>query len=334
MAIVTLSSGKSFQTSSDSTILDSATQSHISLPYSCKTGRCSTCKCKVISGETEALVAELGLTELEKSEGWILSCTRTATTDVVLELEDLGGVVLPEARTQVCRISSLDKLAPDVIRVVLRLPPKTIFNFISGQYINVIGPGGIRRSYSLANAPRLDNTLELHIRALENGVMSQYWFSQAAVNDLLRLYGPQGTFFLRNVTGRDLIFLATGTGIAPVKAMLEALPNLSADQQPKSVTVIWGARHTQDLYLDIADMLGIENYIPVLSRPEPTWQGAQGYVQDVLLRHMFDLRNCAVYACGSDAMIHSAKSTLTSAGLPGQYFFSDAFVCSSTAIAT
>ena len=330
MPYVHLSSGKNFEATNDISLLEAATKSGVSLPYSCKTGRCSSCKCRVLRGETKALVAELGLTEMEKAEGWILSCARTAATDLVLEVEDLGDVLLPEARTLACRISSLDKLAPDVIKVILRLPPNTIFNFIPGQYIDVIGPGGIRRSYSLANAPKAGNSLELHIREVENGAMSQYWFNQSAVNDLLRLYGPQGTFFLRNIAKRDLIFLATGTGFAPVKAMLEALPSLAADQQPASITVMWGARHEHDLYFDVAGLPGIQKYIPVLSRAEATWKGERGYIQDALLRHIFDLRNGAVYACGSDAMIHSAKSTLTAAGLPSQHFYSDAFVCSST----
>lgn len=330
MAVVKLTSGKNFESTQGVSILDAATQGKITIPYSCKTGRCSTCKCRVVAGETKALVAELGLTEIEKAEGWILSCARAATTDVVLEVEDLGDVLLPEARTQVCRISSLDKLAPDVIKVVLRMPPSVALNFIPGQYIDVIGPGGIRRSYSLANAPKVDNTLELHIRAVEKGAMSQYWFNQSAVNDLLRLHGPQGTFFLRNITKRDLIFLATGTGAAPVKAMLEALPSFPASQQPQSITIIWGARYEHDLYFDFASLPGIKKYIPVLSRAEATWQGERGYVQDALLRYISDLHNGVVYACGSDAMIHSAKSTLIAAGLPSQHFYSDAFVCSST----
>lgn len=330
MAVVRLTSGKSFESAQGLSILDAAAQGKITIPYSCKTGRCSTCKCKVVTGETKAFITELGLNDIEKAEGWILSCARTATTDLVLEVEDLGGVLLPEARTLACRISCLKKLAADVIKVVLRLPPGVALNFIPGQYIDVIGPGGIRRSYSLANAPKADNTLELHIRAVEKGTMSQYWFNQAALNDLLRLNGPQGTFFLRNISKRDLIFLATGTGLAPVKAMLEILPGLGSDQQPVSITLVWGARYEHDLYFDVASLPGIKKYIPVLSRAESTWEGERGYVQDVLLRHISDLHNVVVYACGSDAMIHSAKSTLIAAGLPSQHFYSDAFVCSST----
>jgi CDP-4-dehydro-6-deoxyglucose reductase len=330
MPYVHLNSGKIFEAANDISLLEAATMSGVSLPYSCKTGRCSSCKCRVLSGKTKALVSELGLTEKEKSEGWILSCVRSVETEVVLDVEDLGDVLLPEARTLACRISRLDKLAPDVIKVILRLPPNAIFNFIPGQYIDIIGTSGIRRSYSLANAPKAENTLELHIRAVKNGEMSEYWFNQSAVNDLLRLYGPQGTFFLRNIAKRDLIFLATGTGLAPVKAMLESLPSLPADQQPASITLVWGARHECDLYFDVATLTNIQKYIPVLSQAETAWQGERGYIQDALLRRMPDLRNGVVYACGSYSMIHSAKSTLTAAGLYSQHFYSDAFVCSST----
>ena len=328
MALVTLTSDKVFESAQGVSILDSAAQAQIIFPYGCRTGRCGTCKCRVVAGETKELVAELGLSAMEKADRWILSCARTAISDLLLEAEDLGGVLLPEARTLACRILSLEDLAPDVIRVVLRLPPSVALDFIPGQYINVIGPNGLRRSYSLANAPKEDNTLELHIRAVKKGVMSQYWFNQSAVNDLLRLHGPQGTFFLRNIVQRDLIFLATGTGIAPVKAMLEALPSLPADQQPRSVTVVWGARYEHDLYLELSALPGIQRYIPVLSRAKATWHGERGYVQEALLRHMTYLHNCVVYACGSGEMIQSARFRLTAAGLPSQYFYSDAFVCS------
>lgn len=330
MVTVTLASGRSFKSSRDMSILDAAAQENVIIPYSCKTGRCSTCKCKVVHGNTKALVTELGLSEEEKADGWILSCVRTAMTDLVIEAEDLGSFILPEAKTHPCRISSLEMLAEDVIKVVLRFPPNVVFNFIPGQYIDVIGPGGTRRSYSIANAPKADNTLELHIRAVVKGTMSHYWFNEAKVNHLLRMRGPLGTFFWRGNAQRNVIFMATGTGIAPIKAMLEEISSLAADHVPKSVTVLWGARHQCDLYFDVAGMLGVQNYLPVLSQARDDWNGQRGYVQDALLRQMPDLTNSEVYACGSNSMIQSAKSALTAVGLPAQRFFSDAFVCSST----
>lgn len=330
MPEITLSTGARFTSAAGASILDASTKAHVSLPYSCRTGRCSTCKCKVISGNTSALQQEIGLTAEEKAEGWILSCVRAAESDVVLEVEDLGGAVLAPAKTFPCRISSIERLAPDVVRVHLRLPPTAEFSFIPGQYVDVIGPGGIRRSYSLANASFAEKSLELHIRAVDGGAMSDYWFNQAKSNDLLRLNGPLGTFFLRNHAGVDLIFLATGTGIAPVKAILESLSDLPAEQRPKSVTVYWGARVLSDLYMDVASIPGAERFVPVLSRAGDDWVGAQGHIQDVLLNEGPDLSNAAVYACGSDAMIHGARKALVDAGLPSQRFYSDAFVCSAT----
>lgn len=311
-------------------IIDGALRDGITLAYSCRTGRCSTCKCKVISGSSTPLSAELGLTEAEKSEGWILSCVRSATSDMVLEVEDLGGVNPPTPKTVPCRIQELNRLADDVMQVRLRLPPTADLTYLPGQYIDVIGPAGIRRSYSLANAQASDKHLELHIRAVPGGAMSEYWFQHAKVNDLLRLNGPLGTFFLRQIAGLDLIFLATGTGIAPVKSMLEGMSALSADQQPRSVTVYWGGRKPQDLYCDVAAFSGSARFVPVLSQADAPWTGARGYVQQQLINDMPDLSQAVVYACGSDAMIQSAKTLLESAGLPTHRFHSDAFVCSAS----
>lgn len=328
MAIAKLAGGREFDAAEGTSLLDAALAAGIVLPYSCRTGRCSTCKAKVRSGTTHALIGESGLTPAEADEGWILTCARSAASDVVLEAEDLAGVALPTPRTLPCRIAQLEHLAPDVLRVVLRFPPTADFAFIAGQYVDLIGPTGTRRSYSLANASFAAKTLELHIRAVEGGAMSAYWFGQAKVNDLLRLYGPLGTFFLRDMADKDLIFLATGTGIAPIKAMLEAMEHLPADQRPRSTTVFWGARRPHDLYLDVAGLPGNHTYVPVLSRPDETWSGATGYVQDAVLALDRPLAQAAVYACGSDTMIRSAKEVLTRHGLSSDRFYSDAFVSS------
>lgn len=329
MPKITLTSGVTFVGSTDRSLLDAASQAGVFFPYSCKTGRCSTCKCKVLDGKTHALHPETGLTEQEKEAGWILGCVRTAETDVTIEADDLGGVVLPAVKTLPCRISHLERLAPDVMQVKLRLPPTAEFGFIPGQYVDVIGPHGIRRSYSLANASFADKVLELHIRAVDGGAMSEYWFTQAKVNDLLRLNGPLGTFFLRETGGIDVVFLATGTGIAPVKAMLESVVDRPADQTPKSITVLWGGRVPDDLYFDVAALRGQHTFVPVLSRAEANWAGQRGHVQNALLAMCTDLSHAAVYACGSDAMIHSAKQQLMQNGLSEKRFYSDAFVCSS-----
>jgi CDP-4-dehydro-6-deoxyglucose reductase, E3 len=326
MYTVTLTGGTKFSSESGVSILDSASRSKVALPYSCKTGRCSSCKCRVLSGVTHALQSEVGLTESEKVDGWVLSCVRSAESDVTLELDDLSAWCIPSAKTLPCRIDSMQLLASDVLEIKLRLPPNSNFIFIPGQYIDVIGPGGVRRSYSLAGASSENSILELHIRAVAGGAMSQYWFNQARLNDLLRLNGPLGTFFLRETVGHDLIFLATGTGIAPVKAILESMKRLPLSEQPLSVTVFWGGRQQRDLYLDPSDFSSLIDYVPVQSRPSADWKGASGYVQDVLLASRPNLSRATVYACGSDAMIQGSRQALIAAGLKPSRFYSDAFV--------
>jgi CDP-4-dehydro-6-deoxyglucose reductase, E3 len=326
MPIARTTSGKQFDVADGESLLDAALRAHVTLAYSCRTGRCSTCKGKANSGSTVALHDELGLTPEERQAGWILTCVRSATSDVDLEVEDLGNVQLPDPRTLPCRIQALEKVTPDVLKVLLRMPPNSRFDFQAGQYIEVIGPGGMRRSYSIANAPGTQDPLELHIRHFDGGQMSRYWFEQAKANDLLRLHGPLGTFFLRETQGLHLVFLATGTGIAPVKSMLERLAR--HHEKPASITVYWGNRVAADHYWDAALPQAGQRYVPVLSRAGDEWAGARGHVQDVMLQTPHDWARTRVYACGYDAMIHSARDQLVAAGLAERHFHSDAFVCS------
>ncbi len=330
MYAITTSNGRTFAGRPDESLLDAALRQGVVLDYSCRSGRCSSCKGRVRSGDTVAMQAETGLSSEEKAHGFVLTCVRRALGPVELEIDDLGDIVLPEPKTLPCRIQSIEHLAPDVVRVTLRLPPTSALDFLPGQYIEVIGAEGMRRSYSVANAPRADKQIELHIREVPDGAMSRYWFQQATVNDLLRLRGPLGTFFLRSHAGKDLVLLATGTGIAPVKAILEGLSTAQADAQPRSVTVYWGGRHPEDLYWRPSALpdLPAFKFVPVLSRAGDEWLGARGHVQDAMLHDHAYLAETLVYACGSDAMIHSARDQLHAAGLPDRHFHSDAFVCS------
>lgn len=327
MHTITTTNGRSFEGRPDESLLDAALRHGIVLDYSCRTGRCSSCKGRVRSGATLAVHDEIGLSADEKASGFILTCVRQARGPVELEIDDLGDVVLPQAKTLPCRIQSIEPVSHDVVRVVLRLPPTSALDFLPGQYIDVIGAEGLRRSYSIANAPRQDKQIELHIREVPDGAMSRYWFHEAKVNDLLRMRGPLGTFFLRRQAGKDLVLLATGTGIAPVKAILEGLAGVSAETQPRSVSVYWGGRHRDDLYWQPPELPDLR-FVHVLSRATHDWAGDRGYVQDAMLRDHVYLADTLVYACGSDAMIHSARAQLHAAGLPHQQFHSDAFVCS------
>ena len=272
------------------------------------------------------MVDELGLTREEKAQGFILSCVRSATSDLLIEVEDLGGTVIPDVKILPARISRIEKLGTDILEVRLRFPSHTHFSFLAGQYVEVMGPSGLKRSYSLANAPMPDNQIQLHIRSVQNGVMSDFWFKYAKVSDLVRINGPLGSFFTRPLAGLHLVFLATGTGVAPIKAMLEQLAAAKVVDKPLSATLYWGGRKPQDLYSNPIQWLPELRYVPVLSRAPAYWTNKRGYVQNALLSDAPDLKMTVVYACGSDAMIQSAKAELTQAGLPEKRFYSDSFV--------
>jgi CDP-4-dehydro-6-deoxyglucose reductase len=325
MVLVTTTSGISFPQLEQDTILSAAEKSGIVLGYSCRNGRCSTCKFKVISGDTIPLVDEIGLSQKEKDSGWILSCARSATSNLEIEIDDLGDLILPKPTLFPCRINSIDKASKHVVRVCLRLPPTSRFNILPGQYVDIIGPAGVRRSYSVANHIN-DNILEFHIGEVDSGYLSDYWFGKAKINDLLRLNGPLGTFFLRSIKEQDVVFLATGTGVAPIKAMLESIKLLAPEDLPKSLTVFWGGRTLDDLYFDPSAGHKLLRYVPVLSRSTADWEGQQGYVQDAFLNENPELSNFVVYACGSDKMIRSSREILVKSGLSEKKFFSDAFL--------
>lgn len=327
---VFITSGRSFDAFDHETILEAASRQGLSLPHSCLTGRCNTCKSRIHSGVTSPLHPETGLSELEIADGWILNCVRTVKSDIILDVDELVGISLPSVKTLPCRISCLEYISSDIVLVKLRLPHTSDFNFIPGQYIDVIGPNGLRRSYSLANSCLNPKLLELHIRFVKNGAMSEYWFKQARVNDLLRIKGPQGTFFLRNIANKDLVFLATGTGLAPVKSILDSLSFISDYPGPRSITVFWGGRTSADFYFDVPSISGGFKFVPVISGSDTNWKGARGYVQNQLLVMSADLTQSVVYACGSENMIRSAKELLIQSGLPAGQFYSDAFVCSSS----
>lgn len=328
MPTITLSNDKQFEAASNETVLDAALRANIILEHSCKTGRCGTCRAEVVTGNTTPCIDEVALSATEKASGWILTCARSAVDDIQLAVEDMGDAKLFPPRTFPCRIHTLEKLATDVMKVVLRLPPRQILEYRPGQYIDVIGPNAVRRSYSLANAPLLGGLIELHVREVPGGVMSHYWFEDAKANDLLRLHGPLGTFFMRETKDDHLIFLATGTGMAPIKALLEGLSQSRA-MEHSSVHVFWGGRTQPDLYWQPVEVGNAYSYTPVLSRADHTWAGARGYVQDALLAKNIELERARVYACGSPAMIESARNLLLVRGLSSDRFHSDAFVCSS-----
>lgn len=327
MPKITLANQINFYSRSNQTILDSARLNGIAIEHSCQSGRCGVCKAKVIDGVTSPIKSEESLSQIEQSAGYILTCCRAAVTDVALDIEDLGELGNIKVKTLPCRIDSLSLIADDVIEVTLRTPPASRLSYLPGQYIDVIGKDGLRRSYSIANAPRDDGKITLQIRKVPNGEMSRYWFDEAKSNDLLRFEGPLGTFCLRPTLASQLVLLATGTGIAPIRAILEQLAAYPIKHSYSKIHVYWGGRTDKDIYWQPDYPRLSLRFVPVLSR-SPQSAAKQGYVQDAVLSDGINLQDAVVYACGSESMIASARSKLSAAGLSPKAFYSDAFVSS------
>ena len=322
---IKLKNSKTFICPQDLTIFEAAKSNNIILEHSCLSSRCRSCLVKVLSGNTINKEEELVLTEEDKNANFVLSCNAKPLSDIELDIEDLGEIKLFDKKIIPSKISVIEKLTDDVIKVVLRLPPNSNFNFNSGQYVNII-KGNITRSYSIANSSDHKNQLEFFVKNYKNGLMSAYFFKEAKINDLLRLEGPIGTFFLRDSSFKNIVFLATGTGIAPIKSILEGLDKSHEQFQNKNFWVIVGARHQDNLFWEPNFKNLNIKYIPVISRPKNDWSGEKGYVQDIVLKQQIDLKNTQVYACGSNDMINSAKELFFKNNLKENNFFSDAFV--------
>lgn len=321
---IRLKNNKSFTCSKETTIFKAAKEAGIQLEHSCLTARCRSCSCKVVEGTSGKIIEDVVLTEDDIKKGVILTCNAVPTSDMLLDMEDLGAVELQKSRTLPAKIDSMTPVTKTVVKIVLRLPPKSNFKFEAGQYINIL-KGAVKRSYSIANAKCSENKMEFYIKEYKHGVMSNYWFNEAKENDLLRIEGPLGTFFYRENESENIIFLATGTGIAPVKSILEQLDS-SVVLKDKKIWLFWGGRFEEDIFWQ-PDFNNLNlTFIPVLSRAEKGWKGASGYVQDAVLKANVNLTKAQVYACGLTNMITSAKEVFIDNSLPENQFYSDAFV--------
>lgn len=314
--------GIRFEATENHTIFECAKDNALFIEHSCLSGRCSSCKAKLITGSTKAVKEELGLIEAEKAEGYILTCVHKPISDIELDVEIFQNFKFIKSKTLPAKICSITKTTPDVLKMVLRFPPSAGFEFLPGQYVNLI-KGSIKRSYSIAGAKSL-NTLEFYIKNHEQGKMSKYLFGEAKENDLLRLEGPFGGFFLRENSLQNLIFLATGTGIAPILSMLQSSVNIELLSK-RIIYLFHGGRFKDELieqdFLRHSDI----HYYPTLSR-EKIDDFHYGYIQHILLEEKIDLKNATAYACGSEKMINDAKSLLIDAGLSHKEYYSDAFL--------
>ena len=315
--------GNSFPSKNGETILESALSSGIVFEYSCKSGQCGTCKTTLLEGEVIEIQEQLALNK-EDVNNQFLTCCCVAASDILIDATDLSAMHGIEVKILPTRINSLELLSEDIMQVKLRVPPSSNFVFLEGQFIDIIGPNSIRRSYSIASISS-NKEIILLIKRVKNGEFSNYWFNKAKSNDLLRIEGPKGTFFLRD-RAKPLVFLATGTGIAPIISILDRLDSDPDFNQTEGISLFWGNRVQQDFVWKSNFKKINVNFFPIISRKDDEWKGKTGYVQDVALSIFDSVQKINVYACGASEMINSAKVGFIRAGLSEKDFYSDAFV--------
>jgi CDP-4-dehydro-6-deoxyglucose reductase, E3 len=331
MQIIIKPSDHSFDCAADETVLQAAMRADLMIPYGCRNGACGTCKGRILSGTVEyGPVQATTLTEADKANGLALFCSACPTSDLVIEVREVRRAGDIQIKRLPCRVESIVKAAPDVAIVKLKLPSTERLQFLAGQYIDFLLKDGKRRSFSLATPPHADELLELHIRHVPGGFFTDQLFTSYKGREILRMEGPLGAFYLREESDKPIIFVAGGTGFAPIKAIIEHALYSHVD---RPMVLYWGARAQRDLYLP--DLPGTWQsagrdftYIPVLSDPLPedAWPGRTGFVHQAVLDDFADLSGYQVYACGGPAMIDAARRDFTALRkLPPDEFYADSF---------
>jgi CDP-4-dehydro-6-deoxyglucose reductase, E3 len=328
--VILQSSGKSFAVADDETVLSAAIEAGYNLPYGCRNGACGACKGKLVSGEVDyGEHQETALTEAEKQAGHALFCCAKPLTDLVIDCREVTALNGIKPRIMPARVEKMQKLSPDVMALYLKLPSNERMQFMAGQYVEFLLKDGKRRAFSIANAPHDDALLELHLRLVAGGQFTQYVFSEMHEKAILRFEGPFGSFYLREDSNRPIIFVAGGTGFAPIKGIIE---HAIHHKHQREIILYWGARTRADLYMhDLPQQWQADHphisYIPVLSEPLPedNWQGRTGLVHVAVMEDFDALDNYQVYCCGAPQMVDIAHLAFQAHGLPPEEFFSDSF---------
>ena len=321
---------KTFVTEQGESVLAAALRQGIVIPHNCRNGFCGSCMGLLQSGEIEYEGDRpQGLSEQQQEEGYILCCRAMTRGDIRLDVETIDAVADIEIRTMPCRVSRLEKLSKDVMLLELKLPPHEVFEFRAGQYIDILLRDGRRRSFSMANSPSMTDRIELHVREVPDGSFTAHVFSEMQEKDMLRIQGPFGTYILREDKTRPVIMIAGGTGLAPVKSILDEMHEQGCD---RDVHLYWGVRSQGDLYLDqsirqLAEDLECLSYTPVLSEPAEgdNWTGATGWVHQAVMSDFADLRGMDVYASGPPPMIDAIRENFPGIGMEQGHFYFDSF---------
>jgi CDP-4-dehydro-6-deoxyglucose reductase len=325
---------RQFSADPDETILGAAMRQGVGLPYGCRDGACGSCKSRLLEGRVVHGPHQLKALPLAEEEaGFILTCCAVAQTDCVVEARSVPGAGEYPVLKLPTRVLSIARPAPDVAVLRLQLPANQNLQYRAGQYVEFLLRDGARRSYSIANAPHLLGSppaIELHVRHMPGGKFTDHVFTAMKARDILRMEGPFGSFFLREDSARPLILLASGTGFAPIKAIIQQLQQ-SGSARP--AVLYWGGRRRADLYendwcVQMAETMPSLRYVPVLSEPaaEDEWSGRTAFVHRAVMADWPDLSAHQVYACGAPVMVDAAQRDFVAlCGLPADEFYADAF---------
>jgi CDP-4-dehydro-6-deoxyglucose reductase len=323
---VTLSElDRSFEVEADETMLTAALRANIHLPHDCKSGTCGTCRFKLLEGVVTYLAEPMALAPEEQAEGYALACQAWPASDLVASVEVLPAL-LREPTRHLAVVHQVEPLSPHVMRLVLRLPEDVVLEYRPGQYVNIVLEDGSVRSFSMASRPD-GQVIDFHIRRIPGGSFTEGRLSALAAGDNLHVEIPHGSFFLRKEDFRPLLMIATGTGLAPIKSILESLHD---DPDCPPVTLYWGMRTEADLYLHTeieswAEHLSDFRYIPVLSRAGDGWSGRRGHVQDAASEDIEDFSEYAIYLCGSPEMVAASKRLFIAKGASINHIYADSF---------
>ena len=313
------------------TVLAAALRVGITLPYGCRNGACGSCKGRILEGTVDYGNSQSHvLADFEKKAGLALFCQARPLSDLLIEAREISGVGELPIRKLPCRVQEIHKVAPDVVVLKLKLPANERLQFLAGQYIDILMKDGKRRSYSMGNPPHDDEYIELHVRNMAQGAFTEYVFNRMKEKDILRFEGPLGTFFMREDSDKPMIFVASGTGFAPIKSIIEHAFQLGTTRQ---MVLYWGGRRPADIYMgEIAARWQQEHdnfgFVPVISdaAPEDNWSGRKGFVHRAVMEDFPDMSGYQVYSCGAPIVVESAHLDFTtSCKLPEEEFYSDAF---------
>lgn len=323
-------SGKSFDVQAGETVLAAARRAGLALPYSCLSGSCASCRGRVLAGRVAyPYNPPEALSEAELAEGQALLCQAVPDGDLVLAIREVEAVAGIPIRQLAVKVAAKQRLCEDVMELKLLPPRREAFNYLPGQYLDILLPEGRRRAFSIANAPQHGETLDLHVRRVAGGGFTQFVFDELRLGQVLRIEAPLGTFVPREGGDRPIVLMAGGTGFAPIKAIVEHLLDRHTH---RALHVYWGARHASDLYLDALcrDWQGAHpklRYTPVLSEATPLErnQFRSGPVHEAVLRDFPDLSRFDVYMSGPPPMIEAGRRSFVAAGLPEDRLYYDSF---------